>query len=842
MKITFISFLLLALLILPASAQKEVTLKKITLHKAVAVNPPLMIDSVNLKGEKFQNKDFLETFISMPDLDTAKEELIADSFDYIYLTKPQQGAMFYILSFRFSADRFAKTKIKIIAPSMYELYIDGKKETSKTTIEDSISTAKVGNISMTTEPGTHQILIKYMSLATNVSPEGMKITISPEDKDADINYTVLSSAQKRDITINDIIVGKRVTSSSISPNGQYVLLNYTTTKDDGKTYNEKELFTAKTNRRIVLQPDKSYEWMPVSNKLYYKNEADKNINIIAIDPETLSESVYASNIPTGDFIFSPNEKALIYTDREEDKEKKGDLIRLQSPEDRQNGYRDRYFLSKYDLLTGVKQRLTFGKQSTFLSDINRDGTRILFLTKEEVTQQPFSLTSMFCLNLQTLSVDTLWMKDGFANTAKFSPDGKNLLIEGSADAFGGIAKNIKDGETANAFDIQAYIMNLENKKIEPITKDFTPSVNSSVWNRTDGMIYLETVDRSYVKIYRYNPKTKKFIALPLSEDVVRNYSIADNSPFASYTGVSISNSTRAYVLDLNTDKSTLITDPRKDRLSQINLGKTEDWVFKSTDGTPIDGCYYLPPSFNASKKYPLIVYYYGGTLPTPRSLEGPYPPHVYAALGYVVYVIQPSGTIGYGQEFASRHVNAWGKYTADDIITGTKQFVAEHPYVDEKKIGCIGASYGGFMTMYLQTQTDMFAAAVSHAGISALSSYWGEGYWGYTYSTVASANSYPWNNKPLYVDQSPLFNADKIKTPLLLLHGTDDTNVPIGESIQMYTALKILGKPVEFIQVKGENHGIRDFKKRIEWNNSIYAWFAKWLQDDPTWWNSLYPN
>jgi dipeptidyl aminopeptidase/acylaminoacyl peptidase len=143
--------------------------------------------------------------------------------------------------------------------------------------------------------------------------------------------------------------------------------------------------------------------------------------------------------------------------------------------------------------------------------------------------------------------------------------------------------------------------------------------------------------------------------------------------------------------------------------------------------------------------------------------------------------------------------------------------------------------------MYLQTVTDIFAAAVSHAGISALSSYWGEGYWGYAYSAAASADSYPWNNRELYVEQSPLFNADKIKTPLLLLHGLEDTNVPVGESFQMYTALKILGRPVEFIRVKGENHGISTYNRRIEWNYSIYAWFAKWLKDDASWWDSMYP-
>ena len=232
--------------------------------------------------------------------------------------------------------------------------------------------------------------------------------------------------------------------------------------------------------------------------------------------------------------------------------------------------------------------------------------------------------------------------------------------------------------------------------------------------------------------------------------------------------------------------------------------------------------------------------YYGGTSPTERSLENRYPSHVYAALGYIVYIIQPSGATGFGQEFSARHVNAWGQRTGDEIIEGTKKFCAEHNFVDAKKIGCIGASYGGFMTQYLQTKTDIFAAAISHAGISDITSYWGEGYWGYSYSALASANSYPWNARDMYTLQSPLFNADKINTPILFLHGTVDTNVPVGESIQMFTALKLLGKPTAFVQVVGQNHQILDYKKRAEWNKTIYAWFAKWLKNQPEWWNAMY--
>ena len=276
-------------------------------------------------------------------------------------------------------------------------------------------------------------------------------------------------------------------------------------------------------------------------------------------------------------------------------------------------------------------------------------------------------------------------------------------------------------------------------------------------------------------------------------------------------------------------------------MTEIELGEFGDWNFQSSRGDTICGRYYLPPHFDASRKYPMLVYYYGGCSPVGRYLDSYYNFHNWAALGYVVYVIQPSGCTGFGQEFAARHVNAYGKYTADDIIEGTKKFCAEHPYVNDKKVGCLGASYGGFMTMYLQTVTDIFAAAMAHAGISNPASYWGYGYWGYSYSAVSAADSYPWNNPELMSGRSPLFNADKVHTPILFLHGGSDTNVPIVESTQMFNALKILGRECAFVTVEGQNHHILDYEKQAKWVHTYYAWFAKYLQDDPTWWESMYP-
>ncbi len=145
------------------------------------------------------------------------------------------------------------------------------------------------------------------------------------------------------------------------------------------------------------------------------------------------------------------------------------------------------------------------------------------------------------------------------------------------------------------------------------------------------------------------------------------------------------------------------------------------------------------------------------------------------------------------------------------------------------------------MTMTLVTKTDIFAAAVSHAGISSISAYWGEGYWGYSYSAAATANSFPWNRPDIYQARSPLANADKVTTPILLTHGRSDTNVPVGESDTFYTALKLVGAPVEYVQIEGQDHWILDHDKRVVWSNTIMAWFDRWLKDEGEWWEHLFP-
>jgi dipeptidyl aminopeptidase/acylaminoacyl peptidase len=444
--------------------------------------------------------------------------------------------------------------------------------------------------------------------------------------------------------------------------------------------------------------------------------------------------------------------------------------------------------------------------------------------------------------MQTFQTEQLVDQEGFFTDAVLSPDGTEAILCGSPEAFGGIGKNVREGQTPSMIDVQLYRMTLKDKQITALTRDFNPNVQHVAWSLADGQVYFNAENEDCISLYRLNPRTGDIRQIAVSEDLVNGFALAGNAPVMAWYGQGASNSDRLYTLSTKTLKSTLAEDLNADLLGQVQLGECQAWSFVNSRGDTINGRFYLPPHFDASKSYPMIVNYYGGCSPTSRNFESRYPHHLYAAMGYVVYVINPSGATGFGQEFSARHVNTAGEGVAQDIIEGTRKFCEEHPYVNAQKIGCIGASYGGFMTQYLQTQTDLFAAAVSHAGISDHTSYWGEGYWGYSYSEVSMANSYPWSDTDLYVKQSPLYNADKIHTPLLFVHGDADHNVPVGESIQLYTALKLLGRETAFVAVSDQDHHILDYDKRIRWQQTIFAWFAKWLQDDPIWWKSLYPD
>ena len=777
------------------------------------VRIPLMVDSLDVNKKPFSEKM----------LDKAPKVLRVKSLANLHASPVADGQhAVRVLSFDFRNNMFTQPELEVEGLKKYTLYIDGHK-----TKKDDITLA----------PGIHNLALRYVA-KEGVNPDSVSVTLK-SDNNAGLE---LYNGDKRSYTLDDVLHGNRIYSSSMSPDGKYLITYYATTRRGGKGGNYIYKITGVPDGKTVAERTQRISWMPKGSRYYFERPSIEGTDVVAVDVATGKEEVIISNLPSGYSLrFTPDEKSAILTSYQDGKKEDPGIYQILEPEDRQPGWRDRAMLSILDLETGVISPLTFGNHSIHLNDISPDSRTLLLSTSESrLEKRPTTVATLFTLDLETMKTDTLVNRDGFIGGGFFSPDGRRVAITGSPESLGGIGKNLPEGRVPSMIDTQIYIMDLDTKNVTPITKNFNPSVESAVWSVADGQIYFTAEDRDCVNLFRVNPDNGKFTLIPVPEENVDRFSLPDAGRYLAAYGESVSAPQSLYLIDTKTLKPTLLDTPKRDQLADVEFAKCEAWDFVNSRGDTICGRFYLPPNFDPSKKYPLIVNYYGGCSPTSRQLESRYPHQAYAAQDYVVYVVEPSGATGFGQEFSSRHVATAGKGVAEDIIEGTKKFCEEHPYVDDKKIGCIGASYGGFMTQYLQTVTDMFAAAISHAGISDHTSYWGEGYWGYSYSETSMGDHYPWSDPDLYVKQSPLYNADKVHTPILFLHGDKDNNVPVGESIQMFTALKLLGRPTAFVAVTDQDHHITDYDKRRKWQDTIYAWFARYLKDDPTWWKSMY--
>lgn len=826
MKVMALTFSAALMTALSANAE-TIDVQKFKYAGPYPVATPWMSDSVDVKGEQFSMEKLLDSPLSFARLGEGRE--------VTSLVGSQQNAL-HLASFTIANTSRTKATISVDGLKQFRLFVDGEQVK-----------AEGGKAETILLPSTHTVVIKYLA-AQDVADA--KVSVSTSDG-KQIVLGEPSSATKRAYNIYDVICAATYPGVSLSPNGKYMIVRKAWVDRQGKNHSVSEVRNYQSGK-VVATLKENVRWMPRSNKMYFTqqvsgaseyaatSESNKQ-QLVTIDPLTMERKVLAAEIPDGFFQFAPDEQSLIYTMTTEGRKKDEQVYDIKSPEDRQPGWRTRTNLAKFDLGTGILQPLTYGFHNVYLEDISADARYLLVGKSEErLTKRPTTVTSIYRLDLKTLQAETLVDKGEFVNGAQFSPDGKSVLFTGSPEAFGGIAKNVDEGQTPSMVETELYIMTIADKKIRQLTKDFDPNVQRVEWSKADGNIYFTAEDKDCMHLFQLNPKTNKFTLLKTPEENVKSFALASATAEMAFSGQSASNADRLYKMNTKALKSQLVDDLSARELKDIELGECKAWNYVNSRGDTLCCRYYLPPHFDAAKQYPMVVNYYGGCSPTTRSFQSRYPHHVYAAMGYVVLVINPSGATGFGQKFSARHVDTAGEGVAEDIIASTKAFCDEHNYVNRKKIGCIGASYGGFMTQYLQTKTDLFAAAISHAGISDHTSYWGEGYWGYSYSEVSMANEYPWTNKHLYVDQSPLYNADKIHTPLLFVHGTADNNVPVGESIQLYTALKLLGRPTAMVLVDGQDHHIIDYEKRIKWQNTIFAWFAKWLQDDSSWWNEMY--
>ncbi|MCG6961692.1 MAG: S9 family peptidase [Acidobacteria bacterium] len=420
-------------------------------------------------------------------------------------------------------------------------------------------------------------------------------------------------------------------------------------------------------------------------------------------------------------------------------------------------------------------------------------------------------------------------------------------LDGRRLAFFGPPEQVGAGhDEHNVYNREIWVLDLETKKLERVTKSEGPAYTIGrgdllSWIHNGHGLIASATDGSVTRLVRLDEGTTPWHAERLGTiaETISYPTLSPDRLVAAYVASNRGVLPELQVMEVDSGKERVLERPNQDLATSWRISVPEKAPFKAPDGRLIDAWWYPPTVKVDNGKTPLIVYYYGGATPTTRRFNTTH--QVLAANGYAVLVINPHGAYGYGLRFADAHVNDWGPKAAADIQAGIDAFLADHPQIDGKHVGIYGGSYGGFMTEYLISTSDRFAAAVAMYGISDITPYWGAGMWGYTYGDMALAGSFPWNAEKLFAGHSPIYHADRIHTPLLLLHGEADVNVPESESEELYTALRTLGRDVELVTFPGEDHGIAGtWKNWVGHRTLMLDFFDRYLRQQPEAWDAAW--
>ncbi len=235
-----------------------------------------------------------------------------------------------------------------------------------------------------------------------------------------------------------------------------------------------------------------------------------------------------------------------------------------------------------------------------------------------------------------------------------------------------------------------------------------------------------------------------------------------------------------------------------------------------------------PPDFSPAKKYPVLFLIHGG----PQGAWGEtwsyrWNPQVFASAGYLVIMPNPRGSTGYGQKFIDDINGDWGGKVYDDIMA-----VADHveklPYVDADRMAAAGGSFGGYMIDWILGHTTRFKALISHSGVYDLRSMAGETE--ELWFPKWEFSGMPWDNPEMYAKWSPSFFANEFKTPTLVLHGELDYRVPVGQGMQLFTALQLQKVPSKIVLFPDEGHWISKPQNSVLWYGQFLEWIGEWLK------------
>ncbi|MDH5714515.1 MAG: S9 family peptidase [Candidatus Aminicenantes bacterium] len=634
--------------------------------------------------------------------------------------------------------------------------------------------------------------------------------------------TVLRGEDEKKLTIEDVLRFEVPGSVAISPDGSKVAF-VIGEPDFKESVFRSHIWLTDIEGGITRQftysqkSERSPRWSPDGSYLAFTSTREEKPQIFLI-PVDGGEGVRLTEAEGGimNFRWMPDGKEIIYLTKEQPSEEKKKEKERKKKEKfdsyvvGEEKYRNQ--LWKVNIESKKTTKIFDGDYGLSEFEVSPDGKRVAYVTNYTGDPNDGKKRDIWILNLENGETDQLTDFPGAEGDVSWSPDGRQLCYQK------GIDPEFSPSET-DLYLIPAYGGSPRN-----LTTKLDLSVGSYRWFPDGEQLILSCSQGVYSHLYtlalrndKLKPLTegdKSYSQFDLSRDGRRLvYLLEDSLSFPQLWTATPDNKNPKPITELNKN------------FQEFAIAPQEVIRWKSTDGWTIEGILVKPLGYQEGQRYPLIVMVHGG--PAGRmvnTLTGSSNAQLFAAQGYAVFLPNFRGSSGYDNRFVTANIKDIGGGDYRDIMSGV-DYLIERGIADPDRLGVMGGSYGGYMTNWIISQTNRFKAAVSMYGIFNLITdfsnsnipYWERQYLG----------DYYWEKVDLYMERSAFSYVRNIRTPVLIMHGDADSNTFISNSVEMYTALKLLKATHEFVRYPREGHGIsrepnhirNRFQRQLRWFN-----------------------
>lgn len=451
--------------------------------------------------------------------------------------------------------------------------------------------------------------------------------------------------------------------------------------------------------------------------------------------------------------------------------------------------------------------------------ISPDSKEVCFVMNGDDNLATSTNSDLYAVSIEGGEMKKLTLNTGADNSPQYSPDGK----------FIGYRSQSKGGYESDRWRLS--MITVGSGISHSLTESMDRSVSSFTWTPDSKRIFLVIEDRGRHNVQMIAGNgggTKPVITGPVSIDDVQFTPDGKTIIYTEQSG-----SKPVEIMKATSGGAGVALSHLNDSLlAGYSLRALEEVTVNSPDQTKVSSFIVKPPDFDEKKKYPVLFLIHGG----PQGAWGEswsyrWNPQIFASAGFVVVMPNPRGSTGYGQRFTDQINADWGGRVYEDIMA-TVDHVASQGWADPDRFAAAGGSYGGYMANWILGHSTRFKALVSHAGVFDLNSMAGETE--ELWFPLWEFRGMPWQNPEVYEKWSPSKFIRDFKTPTLVFHGELDYRVPVGQGLQLFTALQMQKVPSKMVLFPDEGHWILKPQNSMLWYKTFLDWIGEWTKKAPT--------